>query len=750
MNLGRLVYRWRIWVLLLWALGAVALWLAVKPVDPLASEATTYLPPDMPSQRAMAVLQQHFPNAGGLSEGVVVFERPSGPLTPQDFEAIEAVKRGILRDSRGKGGAFDLNGVTVRSPADIPLATNPLVSPVGPSGQAALVLVNIPANFVTLRSSRVVDHIQDAIDHTSLPAGLDVAITGSSGYGHDYALAAERSNRRSFYVTIIAVIAILLLVFRAPLAALVPLGAVSLAAMMVLKLLDASASLGLHAGTAERMFVLVLLYGAGTDYSLLLISRYREMLGLYPSDRAAANALNATLPAILASGLTNTLGLAMLSFARFRIFQTTGPSVALALAVALLAAITLVPALLALIGPRLFWPRRQPLLLAAQARDESATRRVWPRLAELVIRRPGAVLAVSLVLLAAPAAAALRTPWVYDALALLGPNYDAIRGTNVAKRHWPMGQIAPVTVAVESDKPLTDDQWTQLSADLTGTLAAEAGIEDVRSLTSPLGKAGPRPATQPQRLLGIIPLNPRDEIILSKALQEYVSPDDRCMRLTVVLDHAPLSLAAMETVNRLGEAARRRLARDGIAGQVLLTGATSQMMDTRDVTTKDFHRIAATTLSLILVVVLVLLRQLALCIFMVACTLLGYAATLGLTHWAFAAIGQDGLDWKVEVLLFVVMVAVGVDYSIFLTARIKEESRRLPIADAIRQAVIHTGPVISSAGLIMAATLGSLMAGHLALLTQLGFALALGMLIDTFIVRPLLLPAFAVLTGKNK
>jgi RND superfamily putative drug exporter len=190
--------------------------------------------------------------------------------------------------------------------------------------------------------------------------------------------------------------------------------------------------------------------------------------------------------------------------------------------------------------------------------------------------------------------------------------------------------------------------------------------------------------------------------------------------------------------------------------RVYLAGATAEMIDTRDVTQSDFHLIVVLVLGVILAIMLVLMREPVLSAFMVVSTVASYFATLGLCHWLLVNLpplvglaGYSGLDWKVQIFLFVVMVAVGQDYNIFLAGRLMQEARHLPARLAAEQAVIHTGPVISSAGLIMAATLGSLMAGNLALLKQLGFALALGMLIDTFIVRPLLLPAFASLTGRT-
>ncbi len=169
----------------------------------------------------------------------------------------------------------------------------------------------------------------------------------------------------------------------------------------------------------------------------------------------------------------------------------------------------------------------------------------------------------------------------------------------------------------------------------------------------------------------------------------------------------------------------------------------------RFVTQQDFRRIAMLALGAILLVVTLVLRDFVLAIFILAATALSYLTTLGLTCWIFQMLGSHGMEWKVQMLLFIVLVAVGQDYSIFFAMRLAQEGRQLPCAEATRRALIFTGPVISSCGLIMAATLGSVMAGDVQVLVQLGFAFALGMLIDTFIVRPLVLPAFIVMTGRT-
>ncbi|HOF17776.1 MAG TPA: MMPL family transporter [Phycisphaerae bacterium] len=729
-----------------WFAAAAAL-IAFAPREPQGEEPESFLPDDAPVRRAQALLRQAFPQRSGLSEAAVVFERHGRALDTDDLGAIERFADRLRAQAGAEREGGTLAGVTVRSPASvavpkIPLVgldtvPNPLVSPASDRGQAALVVVSVPSNFITRRSDRVVKHVREMLarlrDDEQLPAGLDVAVTGPSGYGSDYALAANRSHEQTFRVTVVAVLVILLLVHRAPLAALVPLTAISLAAVAALKLLNILTLFGMQFGTAEIIFVVVLLYGAGTDYSLLLISRYREQLDAgAPGAQAVAEAIDATLPAILASAGTDAAGLLTLVFASFGIFRTTGPAVALALTIAFLASVTLVPAFLSLLGPRVFWPGRR-------GQRPARVSRFWPKLAGAVTARPGVVFVATLALLAVPAIRAVKLPWVYDTLASLKSSYGAARGAEMARRHWPIGEIAPVVVIAHSDATLDAPAWRELSDRLTRAASSAAGVTNVRSLTQPFGK-GVSPAANAAVAA----------FASGKVNGEYLSADRRTMRLQAVLDGPPLTLESMDAVRRIAQAARDALpASQAKHVTIQLAGATAEILDVREVTQRDFYLVAALSLAIILSIVLALLRDVILTTFMVASTALSYLAALGVAYWVFAGwLGEPGLDWKVEVFLFVVMIAVGVDYNIFLAARLGQEAAGGDKLRAVRQAVIHTGPVISSCGIIMAATLGSLMAGDLKLLQQLGFAFAVGMLIDTFVVRPLLLPAFIAMTGR--
>lgn len=733
----------------MWLAATVALMLLVPPPDPTAGQMTDLLPATTPFHRAVEELSRRFGEKSALSQIVVVFERPESPLTPKDLDDVERVAEMLGQPLSGESRPEEFCNVSVQTPKSLSLLgkTNPLISS---DGHAALAFASLPYSFLSTQAARMVNHTQAVLADYRFVGGLTTAITGSAGYGHDYSLANERSHRKTILVTLAAVIVILLLVYRAPVAAMIPLAAIGMAAVVATKLLLLGESLGLQGGTAERIFVFVLLYGAGVDYSLLLISRTREFLdeGYCPS-AAVIHGLDASGTTILSSTATTAAGVGMLCFANFVIFRNTGPAVVLALLTAAAASITLVPAMMAIIGPQAFWPRRwrPPPSEAVGGAETNAGLspsippkhgRLWPKLARLVTTKPGMVLMVMLAALIIPAVKGSSLTWVYDSQSSLKPTYDAVRGAEMVKGHWPVGEIAPITVLAAADQPQPVTVWMSACAKILEGLRSVQDVDNVRSLTTPAG-------------LHTSPFDNGAVLLFAgdKVRTEFLSPDRRAMRLSVVLRCPPLTLAAMDDVARIQSSARHALAQTNVKAQVYMAGATAEMVDIRTVTQGDFYRVAVLSLGMLLVIVVALLRDLMLSVFMVAATVLSYLATLGLTHWIFSMLGQSGLDWKVQMFLFIVMVAVGQDYNLFFAVRLVQEARRLPPALAAEQALVHTGPVISSCGVIMAATLGSVMAGDVTMLVQLGFAFALGMLIDTFVVRPLLLPAFIVLTKRT-
>jgi RND superfamily putative drug exporter len=483
--------------------------------------------------------------------------------------------------------------------------------------------------------------------------------------------------------------------------------------------------------------MLLLLFGAAVDYSLLFINRYKEYLRIVESaEKAFIFALDTSCGTIAVSAATTAAGLATLCLARFGVFRDVGPAIVLALVTAGIASITLVPALVAIVGPALFWPRREGRRDHAfeVPRDE----RLWTSLADLVTRRPGLVLILTVAILAGPMLRGVTLSWSYDAHSSLPARYSASRGMDFVRHHWSVGEISQTRVLIASPISHSMLEWIAISKNIVASLRKKAGLYDIRGLTSPLGLREGQLANIAAGLMGG-----------KEIASEFVSPDRRAIWFSATLDSAPQSPEALACLDQIRETIEQTLRSSAFPAQAHFTGATAETADLRDVTQSDFHRVSILSLLIIFLIVSALLRDVPLSIFMVAATVVGYLATLGVTAWVFRLLTGSELDWEVEVFLFIVMVAVGQDYNLFFAVRMSQESQSMDVATATSRALIHTGGVISSCGVIMAATLGSMIVGEIKMLQQLGFALGLGMLIDTFIVRPLLLPTFIVLTQRT-
>ncbi len=749
----------RVAVLVAWGVAAVVL--AGSAAEPPSGDArrTPMLPPDAASREATEALGAYFPLAAGLSQAVVTVERADDPatakvesLTRADLAALRSISRRITDPEAGPyARRIDVGRLGVLSPVQTSALRPAMISkPRRGLGQAALVTVQIPADRISLWAVDVAKHVEYIVETTKTPQGLSKAVTGTAAFEHDYAEAARRSQRQTLPVAVAAVVGILLIAYRAPVLAAIALAAVAMAAAAAAGGMTAAAMIWIHVGAVERLFLYVLLFGATVNYSLFYLAGYRERLSMgRPPTAAAVDSWLATAPVIAASAAITIAGLCTLAVARYGLFRSLGPTAAAALAVAAAAALTLVPALAATLGTRLFWPgkRRGPYTHHGP---------IWPAIASFVTNRPKTTLALALILLGAPALQAGRMTWSYDVLADLKPTYSAMRGAAVIGRHWTEGELAPVGVLIEAPEDVDAETFVKLSNKLTARLAKSADLSDVRSATAPIGTRTDRrfaPA-KPFGLadIGRILTGPADGV--ARRITSIVARDSyihrRAMRMEVVMTHDAFSPAATAAIVSLRRRIEAEMAGTPLAGsRVHLAGITPEMMDIRSVTRNDFRRVAAAALAVIAVVVLILVGDVVLAIFMVGGTVLGYLAALGTTSWVFAALGADGIDWKVELFLFVVMVAVGTDYSVFLMTRLAVEGRTRSPAKAARRAIEATGGIISACGLIMAATLGAMTAGDLGVLVQLGFALAVGMVIDTFIIRPLLIPSLAVLTGRT-
>ncbi|MFQ5489726.1 MAG: MMPL family transporter [Phycisphaerae bacterium] len=707
-----------------WLAVAVLLtWLSPSRARLEAVEPPSLIPADQPYNRSLELERRAFPELASRTHTVLVFERPAG------LTAADHVYLGELTERLRKAGRSG-TGWRLQSPADQPLFRSRLLSS---DGQAALVVVLSDANYVTHHSQVEVQRIE-AICRSGLPAGLVLEITGEGGLGRDLGGASARAYRRTTWVTVIVLLGLLALIHRSPLAALVPLATVGVSVYVALAVLNLLAVAGWGIGDIEKTFVVVLLFGSGVDYSLFWIWRYREVLA-DGGDRilAVADSLTATGPAIATSAATTILGFVMLTTARLLPSHNAGRTLAIALSIALAAALTLVPATVRLMGRAFFWPRR------IDVADDDKHVGLWNRAASWVTARPGTLVLVVLVGLCPLIWAGWHVQYQYDALGVLPAGSSAARGQPVAERHFGADRLFSWTCLVRAPGMDTRGEFAaRQSMELGDLCAGVEGVSDVWSLATPLGRSAS------SGFLGDL----AGQIGRRTAAPFYVNANEHCLRLEVMVDAAPLSRRAMDSCRAtLGKVRQWAESSLGPQAQVYATGLTPYILNIKALSDRDHLRVTGLVVAAIGLVVLIWVRRVVLTVCMVAATLLVYMATLGAANLLFVyATETAGIDWKVRLFLFVVLVAVGQDYNIFVVSRILEERRRHPPAEAVRAAVVRTGSVISSCGLIMAATLCSLAATGLPLLQQLGFAFAFGVLLDTFVVRPLVIPAAYLLS----
>ena len=792
-RLGSLVSRFWLWVLLGWVgLGLLAHFRAPRWDDVTRDGDFAYLPDWMTSVRGERLLEAAF--AAGPSEGealskstvILVVARTDGPLEPADYAKADDLV--AMADELNKeftpadGGDGPI--LRVLSYQTEVVGEKLLISPVGPHGQATLIVIQLRSEFMAVGNMDLLEEIEQRLGEfrraEDFPPGLRLGITGSAAVGADMLLSGEESIRNTELATVVMVVLILLLVYRAPGLVIVPLVTIVASLVVSTGLVAALAEWSAESGWLDykifkttRIFIVVILYGAGTDFCLFLISRYKEELqrGLRP-DEAIAHALGRVGGAVTASAMTTILGLAAMAFTQFGKFRNSGPTIALGLLVALLASLTLAPGLLRAAGPIVFWPRKGTSLILAPgaAQEDYRIRRksvmspfsgFWEWLARQVVARPGLILVGSLIVLSPLAYEGLGVEVTYDLLSELQSDRPSVLGTNLLRDYFEPGETGPITVLAYCEAGGLDNSYESreridgLAQKLYGLTYTDSDgatvrpVTSVRSLVEPLGE----PAEQYGGRDAL-----RKGIVRSRAKSTYLAqaPEyaGKVTRLDLVCGYDPFSSEAIRFLGRL-EGTLDELAADPKSGwdgtEFYYLGTTAGIRDLKAVTASDLVLIQWLVPAAVLVVLICILRRPLVSVYLVLSVLFGYYVSIGATELIFAHVAHvygasfGGLDWKVPMFLFVILVAVGEDYNIYLVTRVAEEQKRLGPIEGLRVALVRTGGIITSCGVIMAGTFSSMTTGTLGAVIELGVALSFGVLLDTFVIRTVLVPVFLVL-----
>jgi RND superfamily putative drug exporter len=785
--LGQLVRR--AWLLLLaaWALLLVGTWYAAPPWDEVAQDREfAFLPADAPSRQAEEIYARAFPDDRHASTIVLVLHRAAGDkghLAEDEQFTQDVLEPGLRKIAAEEGG---LAGEP--TPSEEPLFGDEekLPSPpqkrsimeriktpnapgagallVSPDEQALLVVVDLTTEFLSRQNWPTIDKINDLVRDLrrqgKMPAGLDIALTGSAVIGRDHTESELQSARATGVLTVVLVVVLLILIYRAPLLALIPLATVFLAVQVSLHVLALLAQAGyttLFQGL--EIYITILAYGAGVDYCLFLTARYKEELdhGAGPAEGVAA-AVGNVGAALTASAATVMCGIGMMYFAQFGKFREAGLAIPLSLLLVLAATLTFSPSLLRLAGRWAFWPRhtKPGTPLAGTPMGGSGLQWAWQKMGHILLRRPGTAWLVTATLMApfAVIAGLFYNRLSYDVIGDLPADAPSVTATRYLEEHFPAGVMGPVSVLlVDPHMNFDSDEGRAVVKKATDRLRhekEELDVADVRSLTAPLGFT--TAARHAFRGLDLPP-DAQREAEEKLAREHYVTDlgerGNVGTRVDLVLKHSPFSHRSVENLKRIEAAVR-----DALPGQVrgdahlYVAGTTASVRDLSVVMQADRSRIEYLVLASVLVVLILLLRQLIVPLYLLLSVLFSYYATLGVAFvvfWALDPAGFTGIDWKVAIFLFTILIAVGEDYNIFLLTRVHDEQRQFGPVRGITEALTRTGPIISSCGIIMAGTFASLLAGSLTEMKQLGFALAFGVLLDTFVVRPILVPAFLIL-----
>jgi RND superfamily putative drug exporter len=688
----------------------------------------------------------------------------------------------------------DLKTITVRTLSD--KSVGRLLN--SEDKHASLVLMELPTEFLDARNAPLIERVEKLIardgklqEANLVPRGLDLALSGSATVGRDMMRAARESSRDTELWTVLLVLFLLVVIYQAPLMAIIPLMTVAVAAEISLALLACLARAGVvDLFSGIEVYVKVLSYGAGVDYCLFLIARYKEELDEGATlDQAVENSLSKVGHALVASAGTVICGIFMMYFAEFGKFSQAGIAITIALIIVLVAALTFSPSLLRLTRHWAFWPRVSGTSLSKTAGWVTATslwsrlldrnwgQLAWTKVSELVRRRPGTVLLASIALMLPFAFVGVKfhSHLSYGLLSELPRDTTSVVGADAVAGHYPPGIAGPITVLIrsasgsflsdEDDGELTEQARTIIES-LTEQLRDQQSklqLADVRTLLHPFGGGLSNIANDDAakdgngseiQLVGgsngpglIRGLGERRKKKLTT--EHYVSSkgelQGKVLRVDLVLQDDPFARNSITQFESIHHSIQSTIP-PGL--EILMLGPTASIRDLKAVTDRDQIRIDILVLGGVFLILLVLLRRFTISLYLIVSVFFSYLVTLGVTFavfWAMDPSGFAGLDWKVPMFLFTILIAVGEDYNIFLMTRIDEEQRTHGPTAGVIAALQKTGSIISSCGIIMAGTFCSLLAGSLVGLHQLGFALAFGVLLDTFVVRPILVPAFLVL-----
>ncbi len=698
-------------VLLVWLAGIILLTGAApsaKTYSVSAGEGSIHN--NTPSAVAKQVMEERYPSEDGLP-ALVVFHRADG-IGADGRVGIGEFSRWLASDDRPDDASSALPY------HELPEETQDRM--ISEDGTTMVYSFNLKKGLESDQVHAALGQVRDWLDEHRMP-GMRTEITGPAGITADTLALFKNTDVVLLMATIGLILVLLIAIYRSPLLAIIPIVISGIVYQAADRLIGLGGRNGWFVIDSQALSImLILLFAVLTDYCLFVFSRYREELRKVESRHEAMERAMARVgEPILFSGGTVLLAMLALLAAVFKPYHNFAPVFGIAMAVVLLGGLTLIPAVFALLGRKAFWP-----FVPRPGTGETARRlSVWERIAASVVKRPTAYAGGLLALLLLASANIGSMHYSYNLMKSFPEELSSRQGFELLERHFPKGKLAPVSFLLDSTEELPlDDVFFRKLTGLTNAIRQSEGIVAITPEIEP-DRAGPG-----ARL-------PRD----------FLAADKRAVKWEVVLADDPYDAEALRAVDALRRNSAVLLQENGLGGgkySLHFAGQTAEQLDVSRLNKRDTVVVFSLIAGLIATMLLLQTRSLRMSLLMIGTILLSYAATLGLSWVLFnGLLGYGAISYRIPVYTYVFLVALGVDYNIMLVSRIREEAARHERKEAIRRGVARTGGVISSAGIILAATFAVLITQPMQELVLFGMTMALGILLDTFLVRGLLLPS---------
>ncbi|MFD2209942.1 MMPL family transporter [Virgibacillus halophilus] len=704
------------WVtVVVWIVIVAVLSMVWPQINSRETDSNQLLPDDVMSVQASKIAKVQFSNDAGTPLLLVWYQKNG--LSQTDYERIKKLYQSLSE-----------NPVTKQSfiPPLYKAPAQALATSVSEDGKALTTPVFFDKNASTKQLQKGLDELEKQLDkafgskvsgNALDKDGLHVRYSGPVGIQTDAVALFSNADITLLLATIALVLILLIILYRSPLLAIVPLITVVVAYGLISPLLGILADKGLIEVDSQSVSIMtVLLFGAGTDYCLFLISRYRDELRHEPDKyRALEKALSNTGGAIMMSSMTTVLGLLTLGLAYYASYDRFAVPFSMSILIMGIAALTILPSFLAILGRIAFFPfipRTNEMMDKLEAKKGKKLKRPKDRsafskaLGNVVTQRPWYVIIACTILLGGLASFVPKMNFTYGLLDSFPEDMPSREGFTIISDHYPPGEVAPLQVIVD-----TQDKNVSLQKDLQR-------LQYVDTVSKPVKG----------------------------------SQNDHFQSYDVTLSVDPYSPEAVAHIPDVQKTVEKSLQQAGIAkaaDHVWLGGETATLYDTEQVTNRDQSLIVPVVLGIIGLLLLIYLRSIVAMIYLLVTVVLSYLSALGL-GWILLHHGFDvpAIQGLIPLYSFVFLVALGEDYNIFMISNIWRKRKTMPLKQAVYEGVGETGSVISSAGLILAGTFAVLAVLPLQVLVHFGTVTAIGILLDTFIVRPLLVPSITVVLGR--